>query len=193
VTPFSRANPGLELELWEDSRHLNLGRREADIAVRPSAFEQPNVVQRVVASLGFGLYASDAYLVSHGAPDFERQCAGHLLIAMSESLSKVPDLEFLPKVASKARVVARANGREPMAIMAVAGLGIACLPRFLGDATPGLRHLPSPEPEPERRLFIGFHADARASPRIRACVAFLSAAIDRLRPALCPPSLRVQT
>lgn len=186
IAPLVAQHPELELELAADSRHLNLVRREADIALRPSRFEQQEVVQREIAVIAFGLYASDAYLAQRGAPDFTRQCEGHTLIAMSDSLGKIPDVDWLPGLTARARVVARTNGREPMATMAAAGIGITCLPRFIGDAAPGLRLLPTPVPAPERQLWLGAHRDARAVPRIKATIAFLTHGIDRLRAALRP-------
>jgi DNA-binding transcriptional LysR family regulator len=132
------------------------------------------------------LYASDSYLAERGVPDFSESCAGHRLICMSESLTKIPDLEFLPALTSKASVVVRTNGREPMARMAAAGVGIACLPRFLGDATPSLRLLTTPAPAPTRKLWLGCHRDVRAMPRVRATLSFISEGFSRLRPALCP-------
>lgn len=188
LRPFVTLHPELELELVADVRHLSLTRRDADVAIRPSRFEQPEIVQRRVATLGFGLYASDAYLAERGAPNFDQQCEGHRLIAMSEALTKIPDLLWLPGFTSKANVVVRTNGREPMARMAAAGIGIACLPRFLGDATANLRLLRPPSPGPERELWLGCHRDVRAVPRVRASIAFLSEGFERLRPALCPSS-----
>jgi DNA-binding transcriptional LysR family regulator len=186
LAPLAARYPELQLELLAEARHLSLSRREADIAIRPSRFEQQEVVQREIAIIAFGLYASDAYLAQHGTPEFERQCEGHALIGMSAALGKVPDVDWLPRVAARARVVVRTNGREPMAKMAAAGIGIACLPCFVGDATPGLRRLPAPGPVPERQLWLGVHRDARAVPRVKASAAFLSESIARLRPALRP-------
>jgi DNA-binding transcriptional LysR family regulator len=183
VAPLLERHPGVELELITDTRHLNLLRREADLALRPSRFEQAEIVQRQVALLRFGLYASDAYLARHGPPDFARQCAGHGLIAMSESLGKVPEVAWLPSFASHARVVARCNGREPMLTLALAGLGLVCLPRFLGDRA-GLRLLPTPEPAPERALYLGMHRDARKQARVRACADFLAERLAQLGPLL---------
>jgi DNA-binding transcriptional LysR family regulator len=176
LRPFLLRHPELELELLADVRHLNLIRHEADIAIRPSWFEQKEVVQRELAVVAFGLYASDGYLAERGAPDFSRGGEGHLVIAMSESLGKVPDVTWLPELVGSARVAVRTNGRAPMATMAAAGIGMACLPRFVGDAMPGLRLLATPNPGPERRLW----------PRLKATVAFLVEAFGRLRPALCP-------
>jgi DNA-binding transcriptional LysR family regulator len=186
MAPFLLEHPQLELELIADTRPLNLARREADIAVRPARFEQQEIIQREVAGLSFGLYASHAYLAKRGVPDFGAQCEGHSLIAMSQSLSTIVDVEFLPKVASAARVVARANGREPMATLASAGVGIACLPRFLGDANSTLRLLPTPVPAPRRGLWLGVHRDVRAVARVKAVAAQLAEGIGHLKHALEP-------
>lgn len=186
LRPFVTLHPDLELELVADVRHLNLTRRDADVAIRPSRFEQQAVFQREIAVVAFGLYASDSYLAELGTPDFARRCAGHRLIAMSEALTKVPDVDWLPALTAKASVVVRTNGREPMARMAAAGIGMTCLPRFLGDATPNLRLLPTPSAAPERQLWLGCHRDVRAVPRVKTSIAFLSSGFGRLRSALRP-------
>lgn len=184
--PLVGEHPGLELELVADVRHLSLARREADIAVRPSRFEQAEVVQRQVGVVAFGLYASDGYLAQHGMPDFAAQCEGHALIAMSESLTKIPDVEWLPQIAARARIAVRTNGREPMVTMAAAGLGLTCLPRFLGDRAPNLRLLPTPVPGPRRELWLGVHRDVRSVPRVKASANFLKEGLGRLAWALGP-------
>ncbi len=190
LAPFLGAQRELEIELVAETRHVNLARGEADLAIRPSRFEHREVFERELAVISFGLYASDSYLAQHGVPDFTKQCEGHALVAMSESLTKVPDVDWLPRIAAKARVAARSNGREPMVTLAVAGVGIACLPRFVGDATPGLRLLPAPSP-PERKLWLGAHREARAIPRVRATSDFLVQAFQRLRRALAPAATPV--
>jgi DNA-binding transcriptional LysR family regulator len=184
IAPLLARHPQLEIELLADARHLSLVRREADIAVRPSRFEHQEVVEIEVATLAFGLFASDDYLEAQGMPDFARQCEGHALIAMSESLTRVPDVDFLPLVAARARVVARANGRLPMATLAAAGAGIACLPLVLGDRTPSLRRLRTPIPGPERKLWLALHRESRGIPRVKQTASYLRDALRRLQPAL---------
>ncbi|HEX6242489.1 MAG TPA: LysR family transcriptional regulator [Polyangiales bacterium] len=186
--PLLLQHPGLRVELVAEARHLSLVKREADLAVRPSRFEHQEVVETAVATLGFGLYASDGYLVERGAPDFTRGAEGHRLIAMSESLTKIPDVEWLPRIASCADIVARCNGRIPMATLAAAGLGLACLPQYMGDAAPSLRRLDAPD-EPERSLFVAMHLDGRRVPRVRATAAYLKERLRRLQPALCGGSV----
>ncbi len=180
------AHPGLELELVAEARHLNLLRREADVAIRASRFREKSVVQRRLAAVAFALYASNEYLLRRGFPDFSRQCAGHELVTTSAALKTVPDLDWLPHFAGNARVVASTNGRAAMAALAVAGVGLACLPRFLGDRAPTLRRLETPRPAPERHLWLGMPSDARRIPRLQATVAFLAEGFRRLQPALEP-------
>lgn len=184
--PFMLRHPQIQLELLAETRHLNLVRREADLAIRPSAFEHREVVQVRLGSIAFGLYASDSYLATRGAPNFERQCEGHHLIAMSETLTKIPDVTWLPQVAARAQVIARCNGRQPMVVLAAAGVGLACLPRFIGDATPALRLVSVREPGPWRPLWLGVNRQARKIPRVRACIEFASQRFAALQPSLHP-------
>jgi DNA-binding transcriptional LysR family regulator len=117
-------------------------------------------------------------------PDFERGCVGHVLIAMTDDMGNIVDREWLPPLAAHARVAVRTNGREPMATMAAAGMGMTCLPHLLGDAAPGLRRLSTPTPAPERKLWMGVHRAARSTPRVRATCSFLAQSFSHLRHAL---------
>ena len=186
LAPLLQRHPRLEIELLADARHLNLVKREADIALRPSEFHHDSVFQRAVATIEFGLYASDAYLARHGLPDFENGCAGHVFIDMSDELATVVDRSWLPPLVSRAHVGVRCNGREPMAALAAAGLGFVALPCFLGDAAPGLRRLTTPGERPQRKLWLGVHRAARHTPRIRVAAEFLARSLGQLRRALNP-------
>ncbi|WP_437636750.1 LysR family transcriptional regulator [Sorangium sp. So ce854] len=186
LVPFLSRHPAISVDVIADARWLSLPRREADVALRPAAFEHHEVFQREVARIGFGLYAAESYLAERGPPDFDRQCEGHALVTMDDDPPAVADLPWLRAVAANARVAARTNGREAQATMGAAGVGLVCLPRYLGDATPGLRLLSPPSPPPERALWLGVHRDARAVPRVKALVAFLVDALAPLRRALRP-------
>lgn len=186
LAPFMLRHPAIAVELVAGARWLSLPQREADVALRPATFAHQDVHQRELARIGFGLYAAHAYLAERGLPDFSRQCEDHVLLTMNDEQPGVADLEWLRTVAGRARIVGRTNGREAQAALAVHGVGLVCLPRYLGDATPGLRLLRPPTPPPERKLWLGVHRDTRTVPRVRALIAFLVAAFAQLRPALRP-------
>jgi DNA-binding transcriptional LysR family regulator len=176
---------GLTLDVVADTRHLNLARREADLALRPRRFEHAAIYQRRCTRIELGLYASPAYLSRHGVPDAANACAGHTLIAMHDDIGDIAR-GWLAAVAAGARTAVRTNGREAMATMAAAGIGLACLPRIVGDAHPGLRRIATSRPPPDRVLWLGVHRDARAIPRVRAVIDFLVDELARLEPAFAP-------
>jgi DNA-binding transcriptional LysR family regulator len=144
------------------------------------------VFQREVARIAFGLYASPSYLAECGLPAADHGGAGHRLAAMSEEQVPIADAAWLRSLLPRAAVVARANGREVLANMAVAGIGVACLPRLLGDSFPGLRRVPGVPPIPTRKLWLGVHRDSRALPRVKAFSAFAAEVITSQAEALSP-------
>ena len=187
LAPLLTRHPALSIDLVAEARHLNLLRREADIAIRPSRFPQLDVVQRQVAVLGFGLYASHDYVGRLGVPNFSAGARGHSLVLAGAEMGKtIVDTAWLSALAGAARGAARANSRLAMANLAVAGAGIACLPCYLGNATPGLRRIPTPEPGPRRQLWLGTQRDARKVRRVKTVVDFIAEVFVRLRSALDP-------
>jgi DNA-binding transcriptional LysR family regulator len=185
IAPLLARHPELEVELVAEARHANLSRREADIALRPSRFEHQAVVQRELAVVSFGLYASADYLEAHGPPDFRAGCRGHAIIDLAGMPRRTPEADWLSSIARNARVVARVNGRLASAKMVRAGIGMGCLPRLVGDAE-GLQLLDTPNPPPRRQLWMGVHRDVRTVPRVRGTMDFLAATFEPLRPRLRP-------
>jgi DNA-binding transcriptional LysR family regulator len=47
-------------------------------------------------------------------------------------------------------------------------MGIAVLPRPLGDAVPGLQRIETPDQPPSRDIWVGYHHDLRHMDRLRA-------------------------
>jgi DNA-binding transcriptional LysR family regulator len=179
IAPFVARHPGLEIELVAEARHLNLSRREADLALRPSRFEHQSVIQREVAVIAFGLYASADYLKSRGTPDFRAGCRGHAVVELTGMPRQAVEAGWLAAVARHARVVARVNGRQALAKMVRAGAAIGCLPRLVGDAE-GLQLLDAPG-SLRRQLWMGVHRDVRSVPRVRGTMDFLAELFGQLR------------
>ncbi len=182
---LQRAHPGIQLEVAADARSLSLARREADIAVRLARLSQNDLAVRRVGMLGFGLYASPAYLAAHGEPDFAAGAPGHGTILNPLEAMGMPEMAWFAGLTHQAAPAVRYNSRYGQRAAAEAGMGLAVLSRFMGDRT-GLHRLPTPTPAPRREIFLAVHQDIRHTPRIRAVtdvlVATLKAEATRLDP-----------
>jgi DNA-binding transcriptional LysR family regulator len=183
--PLLTRHPQLNIHLSADPNHLNLARREADIALRPRRFEQAAIVERTIAQLGFGLYASRDYIAERGTPR-EHDGTNHNLIAMADEIGDVAR-GWLESVLPNATVVLRVNGRDAMRAAALAGIGLACLARIVGDAEPRLHRMALAAAPPAPTLWMGVHKDARSIARVRAVTAFLAERFRELGPRLKPP------
>ena len=187
IASFSAQYAKIAVELITDVRPFNLGKQEADVAIRFVRFEQNDLVQRKVAEMAYGLYASIEYLDRYGAPDFSAKGADQAVITMHEAGSQIPEARWLTdEVLPQARIAYRSSSRDAQACAAEAGAGLVVLPRFIGDVRPSLRRIRPPSPVPGREVWLGYHQDMRQTPRIRALVDFLVNELRHRAPKLNP-------
>lgn len=182
---FGLAHPGITLEIATDARNLSLTRREADIALRVGRIEQADLAVRRVGTIATGVYASQAYLDRHGMPDFAAGAPGHDTILNPPEAMGLADMTFFSALTHAARPALRHNDRYGQRAAAQAGMGLAILSRFMGDPA-GLVRLPTPTPGPARELTLAVHSDIRHTPRIRAVMDMLVAAMRAASARLAP-------
>jgi DNA-binding transcriptional LysR family regulator len=159
--------PDLHIRLGGDTRNVSLMRREADIAIRLSRPVDAELVVRKLAKVTFSLYASQAYLNAHGADAWS-------YIAYDASMDDTPQQTWLQAQAGSAPIVLRSNDLAIQAAAAVAGVGIAALPDFMGGQGEELARLPHTGAALEREVWVAVHNDLRHAPRIKAVMAFLA-------------------
>jgi len=186
LAEFRDRHPLVELEIVANTRSLSLLKREADVALRVAPFRQADIVVRRMGRLGYGLYASQSYLDRNGTPDWTAS-ADHSLITTEHDLMDTPEMVYLRALFPQARLALASNSRLVHRQAAAAGLGIACLARYLGD-TAGLVRLQPSNPPPARDLWLGLHADLRHTPRIRAFTTLLATGLAAASTVLSPPA-----
>lgn len=182
---FRLVYPGIALDLIADTRSLSLPKREADIALRLARIEQHDLRVRKIGDMAVGIYASAGYLERHGTPDFQEGAAGHHRILPGEELRSTPDMAWFGALTAKATLAVSGNSRYALRAACLAGLGLACLARYLGDGS-GLVRLAAPRPPPVRELWLAVHADTAHAPRIRALTEFLSVTLKTKSAILAP-------
>jgi len=165
IAEFARLYPLVDIEVLTGTRLFNLAQREADVAFRIVPFEGADIVQRRLIHMRYGVYVA-----ANGADPVTGDGAGHRLIAMDTSTGAFPDIDWLSKRFPNASVVLRSNNRNVQAQMCGKGVGIAVLPRPVGDQIGSIRRLDLTDDPPPREIWLGYHRDLRRLHRLRAFV-----------------------
>ena len=160
---FHARYPNVVVELVTDSQLLNLSRREADLVFRIRPFSEPDVIARKFMRVEYGLYAH----VDRDDP-VVGVSEGVELVTMDEAFSGMPDVAWLKAQFPDAKVAMRSNNRDVQAALCAGGVGLAVLPRPLGDAMSGIRLVQMPEAPPARDTWLGYHRDLKRLARLRA-------------------------
>jgi DNA-binding transcriptional LysR family regulator len=186
VGSLGARRPGLHVDITASASWMSLARREADIALRFTRFNDADVIERKVARVTFGLYASQAYVDTHGAPDFDSGCPGHFVATFNEQVTTASDGAYLDTIAHAAQTSFSSNSRDAIARAAAAGAGLAVIPDHLGLRTKGLLRLSPKKAPPTRTVWLGYHADSKSLARVKLITRALTEGLARQQKELAP-------
>ncbi|HEX7390580.1 MAG TPA: LysR family transcriptional regulator [Acidiphilium sp.] len=161
-----RGHPAIRVVLSATSTIASLERGEADIAI---GFVRPKLPGRVVRRIGdleFGLYGLPAFA--------DRPSESWPLIGFETSLGDILQQRWLDSLASGRSFILRSNDVATQMQATRAGVGVALLPRFLGEADSVLARLETRLDPPVRPLWMSVHADVRRSAVVRAVMDHLA-------------------
>jgi DNA-binding transcriptional LysR family regulator len=175
LAEFRRRYPDITVELAVDNRMLNLTRREADIALRPTRRPPETLAGRRVTVLATGIYAAADSPAGDPAGGDQRW------IAWEEGAGPPPLARWLADNADRHAIGYRSNSMLNQASAARAGLGLALLPCFLGDSDARLKRVAGPLPELDTELWLLTHPDLQRTARIRALLDLLYDALREQR------------
>jgi DNA-binding transcriptional LysR family regulator len=184
LAAFRSRHPDIEIELIVENRVLNLTRREADVALRPTRPSENELFGRKLSDIAWAVYGSLDYLAAHGRPLDPDGLARHALIGWDEPQIYGAVTRWLEAAAPRNRPAYRSNSLLNQLTAVRAGIGLAVLPCFLGDGAAGLERVIAPIPELARELWLVTHEDLRRTARIEAFFAMMAAAIKDDRPLL---------
>lgn len=168
IAEFTRLHPAVVVEVLTDARVYSLVRREADLVIRITGFDEPEVVARRLTTIPYAVYAKP------GTSDpASGDGAGCPLIIMDTGFGEMPDVGWLVETFPNAHISARSNSRDVQAQLCALGAGLAVLPVPLGDATAAIAKVALDVAPPSRDTWIGFHKDLGKLPRLRAFIDLL--------------------
>ncbi|MBC7171173.1 MAG: LysR family transcriptional regulator [Polyangiaceae bacterium] len=178
--PTLRArHPSIDLVLSCAERRLDLGRRQADIALRLARPTEPDLVTKRLKRIELALYASVDYLGRHGVPAPGSDFSGHDLVSFIEGRNTLPETNWVAKNCPAGRVVFRSNSVLTLLDSIREGLGCGLAPCVVADRDPCLVRLDTPQPPEPREVWVAYHRDIEPSPRVRAVIDFLIDAFSR--------------
>jgi DNA-binding transcriptional LysR family regulator len=168
---FRAAHPRVDLRLITSNALLDLGRREADIAVRNVRPDRGNFVIRPLGNLGHAVYASRSYVELRGVPASREELRRHHLLGYESKLVFQPALQWIVDLGLP--VALRVTDTLTLLDGIKAGLGIAALPCALGEADSELVRLEVGGRGTDDICCV-YPEELRESPRIRAGVEWLA-------------------
>ncbi|MBU2588853.1 MAG: LysR family transcriptional regulator [Alphaproteobacteria bacterium] len=171
LASFAVLYPDIELQIPVSYETVDLDRREADVAVRFSKSPPDHLIGRRLSGCAMAPYAAHDYLADRDVDD----PAGGVWIGFT-SQGRYRDWvkqSAFPKFPVRGEFVSLLT----QVAACKSGMGLAMLPRFIGDVETDLVRVGASTIDPRLDVWILTHRDVRSSARIRAFSSFLGDAI----------------
>ena len=171
ISEFLDLYPDISMTLICEDRELDLGMREADIAIRMRPPTQPDLVQRHLLSMHLHAYASADYIKQWGMPMTTDDLDDHRLVVYSDGpLARVTNPGWLLNRGSgdheNRRPAFRVNNTLGMLRAVESGIGIAALPDYIIEPdSKAVRVLPDTD-GPSIETYFVYPEELRNSKRI---------------------------
>jgi DNA-binding transcriptional LysR family regulator len=169
---FQAQHPDITVELEMGQRVADLGKGEADVAIRGGDPEGDTLVGMKIADLPWGVYASQAFVERNGRPASAEWLSQYPVVELVDELVNVPASRFMREHTGSAPVAARC-GNIPSAVLAVkAGAGLSALPSVHASEDDDLVCVLGPLTDLAYPIYRLVHKDLRHTPRVSSFFEF---------------------
>lgn len=179
VAAIRKRHPGIQIEIVASNQMRDLGRREADIALRNVRPDHPDLVGRKVCDDEAFLYATPEYLASIGNPKTLDELSTAEFVGFDHGDAFVTGLNAMGLRLTPASFPWLSTSQHVQWALVTQGSGVGVMMRDIGDAEPrvvrALDDLP-PFPVP---MWLISHREVRTSRRVRAVFDILAEALSR--------------
>jgi DNA-binding transcriptional LysR family regulator len=176
---FHAAYPEIALEFIASDDPLNLGRREADVAIRVTREPPEHLIGRPLGTYAVAMYASRRYLEDHD-PHARPEACNWLSWESNRPLAEEIRRRFFPSMPSTVRC--------PNALLAKsaveADLGVGLLPCALADSSATIVRIAPDEPIEAHPIWLLTHPDLRGAARISALMQWIAETFERAQDLL---------
>jgi DNA-binding transcriptional LysR family regulator len=173
-----RLHPGIDIVCTTSSQIANLTRREADLAIRTTRPNSPDLITRRLGQFERGLYASRDYLSRRGEPRKGEAFAGHDLIVYQRPIDPLMWKVMCGEPIARGRIVFQASSTNLLSDAALAGLGITVLSVYRARPETQLVRV-MPQCCDRYDVWMVAHSDLYKTARVQALIALLVDEFDR--------------
>ena len=175
-TEFRKLHPDISVEISISNQLSNLSKREADIAIRPTASASMALIGRKVATLKYAVYGPKEWKNEDGRTQDLRDFDW---VGPDDAMIYPQMVTWMNEQCVSSRCSYRVDSLLGMYAAVRDGQGLAVLPYYLGDSDARLARFSATVPEIETELWVLTHPDLKKTARIRALMDFLPVAIER--------------
>ena len=173
VVGLQNRHPELQVELMVSNAHVDLGRLEAEVTVRPALALPADLTGDKVADMAIRPYATPGYLARANAVG-----DGYHWLTGAGPLERALPMQWVAENVPAERIVQRTDSFLTMRGLVRLGLGVAYLPAILVSDTDSLVPVPDAAPPLEVGLWVAHHRDLETVARIQACRVYLAEALS---------------
>jgi DNA-binding transcriptional LysR family regulator len=171
IDEFLEMYPDISLTLIVGDKELDLGKREADIAIRMSPPRQPDLIQRHLFTAHIGIFASKDYIEKNGNPNSVRDLLNHRIVSYGDATNiPFPGTNWLTNMLSKLDLdfqpVFSINNIVGMIRAVESGIGIAALPTSMVREISSCNQILHDIEGPPVEAFFVYPAELRATRRV---------------------------
>lgn len=183
---FTTLNPELSIDVTTETHFVDLDVDKVDIAIRMARPERGRHGLRKLADVEFAIYGARTYVEGlTAAPDEGRD------VLMLEPHFPHRDHDFVLaedrwflSVEHPLRFTGRTDNYPMLHAMCQSGMGLALLPRFLGDFNPTLVEYDRPDVRRSIPVWLVVREDTAQTPQVRRLITFLVEQFKHYSPLL---------
>ena len=170
IARLHQQHPDVRVQLDASTQILSLAKREADIAVRNTRPDNPDLIARRIARWPVGLFASQAYVDANGVPAPGSAFEGHDLVVYQPYLQNHKDMTLVSEPLHRGRIVSSLSSSLLVRRSIAAGIGLGEIPVYMGERDGLVRLWPERTRPLPYDVWLVTHADLRHTARVRAVI-----------------------
>ena len=180
IHEFIELHPGVNVQFIFDDGELDLGMREADVAIRLRQPVQPDLIQRRLFTVHMHVYGHPSYFAKHGRPTSIAELDQHRIVSYGQPIPQylrdVNWLETAGRDAGDPRMpVLRINNIFSIKNAIMRGIGIAVLPDYMVEPESALERVVPEAEVPSFAAYFVYPAELKSSARVHVFRDFILA------------------